>query len=457
MSRLNSIDIKQERAKLLDRAEAIRLMAEDESRDMTEDETAEFNAILDDETGLLAKVNEQLAAAEAIEAKQRNLSAARAASNQLSEMRPQHSTTMTAVDDNPRVNLRLKPLRAFKGPNAMQDAYYCGMWVRQVLSNWRDPRATEVLRNVPGFSNQQVTTDDSLGGYTVPTPMAQSIIDIRQEVGVARQVVDIRPMTSMTLDIPKRASGVTVVYPAEAAAIDPSTMGWSTVPLSAKKRGCLVKLSNELNDDSIVDQMDHLAGEMAYAFAGAEDREFINGAGTAGDGSVDGLLSVTNLDNAGAWYTLAATNDAWSDFTLADFSNVIGMLPSQFHTGASWLMSRPFFHSTWEPLSAAVGGNTFINMATGAGRQILGYPINFTDELPGVTGVSTASAIFGNFRMGTVMGDRKMVSIQTSEHFSFNLDLIDIRGISRYDMVVHEPGTSTTVGSYVVMSTGPSA
>ena len=49
------------------------------------------------------------------------------------------------------------------------------MWLRQVLTNWRDPHATEILRNIPGFTNQQVTTDDSLGGYTVPTPMAQSI------------------------------------------------------------------------------------------------------------------------------------------------------------------------------------------------------------------------------------------------------------------------------------------
>ena len=263
-------------------------------------------------------------------------------------------------------------------------------------------------------------------------------------------------MTSMTLDIPKRADGVTIVYPTEANAISPSTMTWSTVPLAAKKRGCLVKISNELNDDSIVDQLDHLAGEMAYAFAGAEDEEFINGDGTAGMGSVSGLLDVTNLGNAGAYHTLAATKTGWADYTLDDFSTAIGMLPSQFHNGASWLMSRPFFHSTWERLSAAAGGNTFVNMATGAERQILGYPVYFTDKLPGTEAAGQNDAIFGNFRMGVVMGDRKMVEIQTSEHFSFNLDLIDVRGISRYDLNVHEPGGATTVGSYVVMATAAS-
>ena len=41
MSRINSNDLKQERAALLDRAEAIRLMAEDNDRDMNEEEAAD--------------------------------------------------------------------------------------------------------------------------------------------------------------------------------------------------------------------------------------------------------------------------------------------------------------------------------------------------------------------------------------------------------------------------------
>ena len=72
-------------------------------------------------------MNAKIADAEALEAKQKALMTARAAANQLQEMRPRSpAANVTDLEHHPRVNLRLKPLRAFKGPNAMQDAYHCG-------------------------------------------------------------------------------------------------------------------------------------------------------------------------------------------------------------------------------------------------------------------------------------------------------------------------------------------
>ncbi len=72
---------------------------------------------------------------------------------------------------------------------------------------------------------------------------------------------------------------MTVYAPGEAGLITDSDKSWSQVNLIVKKREVASYLSQELNDDAIVNLVDDIFSEMGYSLALQEDNEAINGTG----------------------------------------------------------------------------------------------------------------------------------------------------------------------------------
>ncbi|GAG94435.1 unnamed protein product, partial [marine sediment metagenome] len=141
-------------------------------------------------------------------------------------------------------------LNAFKD---QQDAYDCGQWLKATIARSTggyDERAEKyVQKSGLGFQATATEGAGSAGGYTVPDPLAQAIIESRFSTGISRQLSDVRPMSADTLNVPKQTAGPTVYYPGEANAITPSDATWGQVGLTAVKRAVLSKVSNELADD----------------------------------------------------------------------------------------------------------------------------------------------------------------------------------------------------------------
>ena len=296
--------------------------------------------------------------------------------------------------------------------------------------------------NAPSGLKAQSEGTNSAGGFLVPDPLEAAIIDVREEYGVARKVSRMFPMTADTLNVPSLTSGSTVYYPAENAAITESSAVWANVGLTAVKRACLMKWSNELGEDALFSMADTLADYMGRALGIREDTEFIQGDGTAAFGSV------TGLDNVVGRGVTDGSGTTWSALTLADLVAVTGTLADKYHAGASWIMSRQFFGQVVLRVVAAAGGNTIDSLGVGTtGAQLLGYPINFSDQAPIATATNSNCAYFGNWSDASAFGDRKGIEIATSEHVNFAEDQINIRATSRYDIQVHDPD------AYVCLST----
>ena len=343
-------------------------------------------------------------------------------------------------------------LRAFQGENAADDAYEMGLWIRAALL--KDNRAWEILDARNPEIRQQTITPPSAGGYTVPTPLSSTIIEVVNEVSVAMRTADVVPMTAQTLSIPKVLSGQTVYYPGEATAITTSEMTWGNVALSAVKKATLTKISNELLADSIINMADRVAQRAAYEIAWQLDNEYINGDGTGTYGGHTGLLPA--LAAAGK---VPATGNSWSSIILEDFNKLMGTLPDRFYVdGPSsrlvpccWIMSRQFYASVVQKLMYAAGGNTTDNIQAGTGPQLMGYPIYFTARMP-ADGPSSTACLFGNFMEAVVLGVRNDVLIASSDQYAFNEDVLTIRTTMRTDINVHEPGNGG-VGAYVSLET----
>lgn len=352
--------------------------------------------------------------------------------------------------------------KARNGQTGAERAYQFGMWFlatsgkSQRARQYCGERGIQLLwqdrdNNIVQLAHAENVS--STGGFLVPPQLEADLIDLREEYGVARQLLRNRTMRSDTLTIPRRTGGLTAYWVTDNEAITESTKGWDNVTLTAKKIGCLAKTSSELSEDAIIDMMDDLASEISYAFVFKEDECAFNGDGTSTYGGIQGLRSkLSNIDGAGtaSFGLVSMTGNLWSELTLADFHYIKGKLPKYAKKRKPvWVCSEQFRSAVIERLMLAAGGITDAMIAAGVEPRFLGYPVVTSQSMPTAEADSTVSVLLGAFQLAASFGDRRQTTIAMSEHSSFANDQTDIRGTERFDIVVHEAGTSTVAGPYV--------
>jgi HK97 family phage major capsid protein len=350
---------------------------------------------------------------------------------------------------------RIGKLRAFADE---QTAFDCGQWLKAVVARevFRsvDRRAEDYCNGI-GLEISNASTEGSgvTGGYTVPAPLAATLINVREKTGVARQVCQVLGMSSDMLSIPKKTGGLTVYYPGEASTITESNLAFGQVALAAIKRAVLTQLSSELVDDSIINIVDTAVAELGHALALKEDDELVNGTGASTYGNVQGLLPKIGT---AAVSTAASGHNTWALLDLADFAAAVATLPDRFHAYApSWICSHSFYAAAMLRLGFAAGGISLAEVMGGTSnqRQFLGYPVHLSSAMPVSTATSTKCCLFGAFTQAVLFGDRGGVRIGRDDSIGFKEDLITLRATSRYDINVFEPGTAAAVGAYVALST----
>lgn len=455
MAQKNSADIRAEIADLTSSAQALLDIAKEQDRDLDAEELESFNSFSEK----LETAKAELARAEEFEARKR----------QIAEMQTLNSAPASPIGGIPtrgsdalRVHHRIGPMRAFKGDSAARDAYDCGMWLRAVVArgNRQSDEQAEARVATRGWDVRAVATEGTAtaGGYLVPTPLSNAIIDVRALAGVSRQLARVVPMTADQLTIPKKTSGTTVYYPGEGGTTTASDQGWGQVQLTAKKRAILSKISQELRDDALIAVVDDLASQMGTDFAVKEDSEFFNGDGTSTYGNEVGVL---NLLGAGGTYTPANGTglSVWSGLTITEHTNAMAKLPDKYwQYGPVWVCSSVYYFSVMLKVMAAAGGNTIASIAEGAsGRPMfLGYPVYFTNQMPTATAVSTVSALFGAFNQAVLIGDRMGIMIAQSEHLGFAEETLAVRATTRYDINAYELGDGSNAGAVVGLKTAAS-
>lgn len=457
----SSREIQEEIDALAVEGKAIADAAKATGRELTSEESERITDIVDT---LIPQQKKDLANAKGREEQQRKLAADLALQSKVSSLsdtvenglqRNAVAPIGMQVEREPQVYNRIARLQAFKSD---RDAYNAGMFLRAVVGreyNRNDIQAEQHCQKLGWrITNAGTEGSGSAGGYLVPTPLSQTIVDVRESVGVMRRLLNVMPMTSDTLTVAKRSGGLTVYGGGEAPSADmtASDKSWKQVKLVADKRYVVHQLSQELTDDAIINVVDDAVMEMGYALALAEDTEAISGDGTS---TYRGVTGIVNAIGSAGVYTAGSGDDTWGELAMVDFTGTMGKLPSKFWNGQlSWVCSSAFYHTVMLRVLAEAGGNTISTLQAGdAGARFMGYPVYFTDRLPTATAASTKHAYFGNWRELGMIGDRGAVRVARSDDFAFLRDLTTIKATSRYDIVLHEPGDSSNAGAVVALST----
>lgn len=356
-----------------------------------------------------------------------------------------------------RQQFRYGALKSFKGQHAEKQAYLAGMFF--IGSLLKDEKAIGWCKDHGmnmDFRAAMGENQNQLGGVLVPDEVEQTVIDLREQYGIARRECMVTPMAGDTKYVPRRTGGLTAYFVDEnpTSAITDSDKNWNSVRLVARTLATLTKYSMQLSDDSIISIGDDLTNEIAYAFARKEDDCLFLGDGTSTYGGIVGIKSGIA---AGSKYTAISGNTAFSTLDRDDFEGMVGMLPTFAEANAKWYVSKAGWAASMLRLIDAAGGNTWRDLADGK-RELsyLGYPVVICQNLNATLTAQTSTdglVYFGDMRQSATLGNRRGVSVFPSEHRYMEFNQIGIRGMERFDINFHERGTASASGSMIMLST----
>lgn len=356
-------------------------------------------------------------------------------------------------------------LRSFRGPDALDQAYYAGqfflatLWKNKRSEKWCEQHGLTMDYEAEELSGQK-TLVDSAGGFLVPDYLERAIIDLRLQYGVFRANTRVRPMAGDRLSINRAKSGLTAYFIGEGDDYTVSTKAWDQVSLTARKLGCLATYTKEIDEDGIVSMADDLAFEIAYALAAKEDTCGFLGTGASTTyGGITGLITRCTAATATV-VTSIAGNTAFSTLDDADFLNMIGKLPSYAMQNAKWYIHKAGWAASMLRLERAAGGATPTDMASGRpAASYAGYPVVFVEVMNSKLTPQTSTAgicYFGDLAQAASFGDRRGIRIDLDSSLYFLSDQIAVKGSERFDIVVHNVGDTSNAGAMVMLSTNSS-
>ena len=170
---------------------------------------------------------------------------------------------------------------------------------------WNAMRSKSVSHEV--LNALQVGTD-SEGGYLVPDEYDRTLVEALEDQNIFRQLAHVIHTSSGDRKIPVVASKGTASWIDEEAQYPESDDAFGQVSIGAYKLATMIKISEELLNDSVFDMPAYIAKEFARRIGAAEEEAFFTGNGT---GKPLGILAATGGAETGV--TAAAADKITMD------------------------------------------------------------------------------------------------------------------------------------------------
>jgi len=260
-------------------------------------------------------------------------------------------------------------------------------------------------------------------------------------------------MSSDTLMIPKRLSGVTGAWLGENSEFSYSDMTGTQVQLVAQKFGVATKISNELWADGI-GIADLIASEHALAVAKALDEAVFIGDGSNSYGSHHGVaVKIGTASHTASVVTAANGNTGFETLDKEDFLACLSKIPRYALPGARWYVSPAGYHAAMQRLDLAQGGNA--SVAGGFGLTFLGYPVTLVHVMNSTLGAdaSKIKVLFGDLAMAGALGIRQGYALRVSQERLVEYDQTLVTGVVRANAIFHSLGSTTEAGPVIALKT----
>jgi HK97 family phage major capsid protein len=363
------------------------------------------------------------------------------------------------------VKTRIEPIstRGYK-PGIFESpemAHRCGQWLKAHFGDrnarqWCSDHLGAEYRDMGGQVN-------SLGGALVFEDFSNTIVRLVERFGVAMNVFQNVTMSSDTLLVPRRLTGVTSYWLGENSTITTSDPTATMVQLVAKKLACATKVSNELLADNAISVASWLAQEYATSLSAAIDDAAFNGTGTSSYGGIRGLVQIDDGTHTASIATAATGNTSIAALDIDDYLGALAKLPRYAIGTSAWYMHPSVYHNSVQrmmlssgtagsgTIGALSGGNTAANLAQGTPNTFLGLPVVWVLKMTAAPTTGTIAAYVGDLSLAGIMAVKSDMQVASSTDRYFEADQTAFRAIQRLDINVHSLGSTTEAGPVVAL------
>jgi len=272
---------------------------------------------------------------------------------------------MTALTSQPLTNI---PGKSSKATDEYKTAFWNAMRGRKI-------------------SNALQVGTDSEGGYLVPDEFERTLIEALEEQNIFRQFARIIQTDSGERKIPVVASKGTASWVDEEGQITDSDDSFSQVTLGAYKLATMIKVSEELMNDSVFPLESYISREFARRIGNKEEEAFFIGTGS---GRPTGILNATGGAQVGK--TTAST----TAITLDEVIDLYYSLKSPYRSKSVFITNdltvkaiRKLKDTTgqylWQP-----------SIREGTTDTLLGKPVYTSAYMPAIA-ASAKTIAFGDF------------------------------------------------------------
>ena len=272
-----------------------------------------------------------------------------------------------------------------KPMNGASDEEETGVKSKAYRKSFWNAMRQKVVR--PEVMNALQVGTDSEGGYLVPDEFEHTLVEALQEENIFRKLAHIIQTASGDRKIPVVASKGTASWVDEEGSITESDDSFGQVSIGAYKLGTLIKVSNELLNDSVFPLEGYISKEFARRIGAKEEDSFFNG---DGDGKPVGIFHSTGGAQVGV--TAAST----SAITADEIIDLFYSLGAPYRKKAVWVLNDATVKSIrklkdgngnylWQPALTADTPDT-----------LLGRPVYTSTSVPTIASGAKVIA-FGDF------------------------------------------------------------
>ena len=240
---------------------------------------------------------------------------------------------------------------------------------------------------MPAVTNALQIGTDSEGGYLVPDEYERTLVEALEEENIFRQMAKVIKTSSGDRKIPVVASKGTASWIDEEGAIPESDDAFGQVSIGAYKLGTMIKVSEELLNDSVFDLQSYISREFARRIGAKEEEAFFTG---DGKGKPLGVLAATGGAETGV--TAASATAVTAD----ELMDLYYSLKSPYRKKSVWVLNDSTIKAIrklkdnngqylWQP-----------SLTAGAPDMILGRPIKTSAYMPAMAAGAKTIA-FGDF------------------------------------------------------------
>lgn len=245
------------------------------------------------------------------------------------------------------------------------------------------------MRNntTPEIRNSLKIGTDSEGGYLVPDEFEKTLVEGLLEENIFRTLATIINTSSGDRKIPVVASKGNASWVDEEAPIPESDDSFGQISIGAFKLATIIKISEELLNDSVFNLESYIAKEFARRIGSTEEEAFLIGNGT---GRPTGIFNDTGGAGVG---TTASTQ---STIKIDEVIDLFYSLKSPYRKKATFIMND----STVKEIRKLKDGNgQYIwqpSITAGEPDTILNRPVKTSSYVPGLAAGAKPIA-FGDF------------------------------------------------------------